>query len=282
MQMTPHSSTIQPTPRPQPPRQQGMIIGTRIDAVTWTEALDRISEWARNRESRYVCICNVHSVVTASLDERFAATLNHADMATPDGAPIAWALRRIGFTKQQRINGPDLMLKYCELAARTGEKVFLYGGQQSTLDILTSKLSAQFPGLQIAGAYSPPFRPLTEEEDAAIVERINQSGAGTVWVSLGCPKQETWMEAHKSKIHAVMIGVGAAFDYHAGTIHRAPRWMQRFGLEWLHRLSAEPRRLWKRYLITNSIFITRIPKSIIEHRLPKDTETSPLPDSRQG
>lgn len=248
-----------------------IILGTRIDAVTWDETISKISDWSQRKESRYICICNVHSVVTASLDARFASTLQHADMATPDGAPVAWAMRRIGFRGQKRINGPDLMLKYCAHAEKNGEKIFLYGGKQNTLDILQVKLNKLFPDLIIAGHYSPPFRDLTDEEDAQIVNKINASGAGTLWVSLGCPKQEIWMENHKHRIKAVMIGVGAAFDYHAGTISRAPNWMQRLGLEWFHRLSAEPKRLWKRYLITNSIFITRIPKSIIEQRLKKNS-----------
>ena len=237
------------------PRQLGSVIGAPIDALTWSEALARISTWASVRQSRYVCICNVHSVVTARQDPSFAQVLVQADMATPDGAPVAWLMRKLGTEGQERINGPDLMWRYCGEAAQRYESIYLYGGQQATLNILERKLLAQFPGLKIAGAYSPPFRALTPEEDAAVVESINASGAGTVWVSLGCPKQEKWMAEHKGRINAVMIGVGAAFDYHAGTIQRAPLWMQHSGLEWLHRLCREPRRLWRRYLVTNTLFI---------------------------
>ncbi|PTQ81042.1 N-acetylglucosaminyldiphosphoundecaprenol N-acetyl-beta-D-mannosaminyltransferase [Nitrosospira multiformis] len=231
------------------------VLHTPIDVLTWVTAIGRIQHWAALRESRYVCICNVHSVVTATQDTFFQKVLYAADMATADGAPIAWMLRHRGFLQQQRINGPDLMWRYCEEAARRGESIYLYGSSPETLNALQDRLIKTFPRLKIAGAVSPPFRPLTDEEDQAEVARINNSGAGTVWVSLGCPKQEKWMASHKGRVNAVMIGVGAAFDYHAGTITRAPLWMQKAGLEWLVRLIHEPRRLWKRYLITNTLFI---------------------------
>lgn len=236
-------------------RQTVPVLGAMIDVVGWDVALERLATWARERESRYVCICNVHSVVTATQNAEFGRVVNEADMATPDGAPVAWMLRRLGHAGQQRINGPDLMWRYCEQAVSRGESIFLYGGMPETLDILQRRLLEAFPGLQVAGAYSPPFRPLSSQEDDEVVERINASGAGVVWVSLGCPKQEKWMAAHRGRVNAVMIGVGAAFDYHAGTIKRAPKWMQNAGLEWLHRLCSEPGRLWKRYLVTNTLFV---------------------------
>ncbi|MCB1959206.1 MAG: WecB/TagA/CpsF family glycosyltransferase [Rhodocyclaceae bacterium] len=236
-------------------RTVGRVLTAPIDALTWEEAIGRIQHWADAFESRYVCISNVHSVVTAGQDAAFGRVLHEADMATPDGAPVAWMLRKLGHRGQQRINGPDLMLRYCEEAAGRNEAIYLYGGAPETLDVLQRVLLERFPGLRIAGAYSPPFRALTDEEDAEVVRQINDSGAGTVWVSLGCPKQEKWMAAHRGRINAVMIGVGAAFDYHAGTIQRAPLWMQRNGLEWLHRLASEPGRLWKRYLVTNTLFV---------------------------
>ncbi|MGB4766213.1 MAG: WecB/TagA/CpsF family glycosyltransferase [Rugosibacter sp.] len=231
------------------------VLGVPIDVLGWDAALSRISTWAAARESRYVCICNSHSVVTAGQDAAFGRIIEAADMATPDGAPVARMLRILGSPAQQRINGPDLMWKYCEQAALRGESIYLYGGLPDTLALLQQRLKAAFPGLLIAGAHSPPFRLATAEEDEADVARINAAGAGTVWVSLGCPKQEQWMAAHRGRVNAVMIGVGAAFDYHAGTIKRAPKWMQNAGLEWLHRLCSEPRRLWKRYLVTNTLFI---------------------------
>jgi N-acetylglucosaminyldiphosphoundecaprenol N-acetyl-beta-D-mannosaminyltransferase len=237
------------------PRSTAPILGAHIDAFDWHDAIGRIRGWADGHDSRYVCICNVHSVVTASREPEFRLVVNQADMATPDGKPVAWMLRRLGFPGQQRINGPDLMWKYCQQAATRGESIFLYGSSDETLATLQRRLAEALPSLRIAGAISPPFRPLSETEDAADVERINASGAGTVWVSLGCPKQEKWMAEHRGRINAVMIGVGAAFDYHAGTIQRAPQWMQDWGLEWLHRLASEPRRLWKRYLVTNTLFI---------------------------
>jgi N-acetylglucosaminyldiphosphoundecaprenol N-acetyl-beta-D-mannosaminyltransferase len=231
------------------------VLNASIDVIRWPEALQVIQGWASRHESRYVCICNVHSVVTATQDAEFERVINEADLATPDGAPIAWMLRRFGFPQQQRINGPDLMVKYCEQAALRGESVFLYGGTPETLRRLQPALRERFPALKIAGAISPPFRSLTPAEDDEVIAAINASKAGTVWVSLGCPKQEKWMAAHRHRIQAVMIGVGAAFDYHAGTTRRAPLWMQNHGLEWLHRMASEPARLTGRYMQTNSIFL---------------------------
>jgi N-acetylglucosaminyldiphosphoundecaprenol N-acetyl-beta-D-mannosaminyltransferase len=176
-------------------------------------------------------------------------------MATPDGAPVAWMLRRQGALTQRRVSGPDLMLDYLALASTSGEAVFLFGSTPETLTALTQNLLARWPTLNIVGSMSPPFRALTKDEDDAIVSSINESGARTVWVSLGCPKQELWMASHRPRVKAVMIGVGAAFDFHAGTIRRAPAWMRESGLEWLHRLGSEPARLWRRYLVTNTRFI---------------------------
>lgn len=247
-------------------RKTAAVLNVDIDALNWEAALGCLLGWGRRSESRYVCICNVHSVVTAGQDAKFERVLREADLATPDGAPVAWLMRRMGVAGQQRINGPDLMWRYCELSETQAEElpsIYLYGGSEEVLATLQHRLSVRFPKLQIAGAYSPPFRPLSAEEDAEVVKRINGSGAGVVWVSLGCPKQEFWMAEHRGRIQAVMVGVGAAFDYHAGTIKRAPVWMQNSGLEWFHRLLSEPRRLWKRYLITNSLFIFGAAKQII-------------------
>jgi N-acetylglucosaminyldiphosphoundecaprenol N-acetyl-beta-D-mannosaminyltransferase len=185
--------------------------------------------------------------------------------------PIAWMLRHMGFPNQERINGPDLMWNYCQLAERMKEPIFLYGSTPKTLDAIQQKLLDSFPNLLISGTYSPPFRTLTSQEDDEIIDIINNSDARVVFVSLGCPKQELWMAQHRGKINAVMIGVGAAFDYHAGTIKRAPLWMQHHGLEWLHRLYSEPRRLWKRYMVTNSIFIAAAGWQLIAHKLKMST-----------
>lgn len=243
-------------PEPQVERRTSVqVVGTPIDVISWADACNLIARWAANRESRYVCICNVHSVMTAYHKPDFLKVIKEADLATPDGAPVAWMLRRLGYHGQRRINGPDLMLRYCAQAELRGEGVFLYGNTPETLATLHENLQELFPSLKISGAYSPPFRPLTPEEDEDVVQRINASGARTVWVSLGCPKQERWMAAHHGRIQAVMVGVGAAFDYHAGTLRRAPVWMQRRGLEWLHRLWSEPIRLGPRYVVTNTQFL---------------------------
>ena len=244
------------------------VIGSPIDAITWRTAVDRLLGWARNRESRYVCICNAHSLVTASKDEAFRRALEHADMATPDGAPVAWMLRRLGVSEQQRINGPDLMLRLCERAGAEGVSIFLLGSTPETLRLLQSQLAQTFPKLNIAGALSPPFRPLSSDEEEAQTATINASGAGIVFVSLGCPKQELWMARGVKQIRGVMIGVGAAFDFHAGTVARAPQWMRVNGLEWLHRLWSEPRRLWKRYLVTNTLFITEATLQLLRRGAP--------------
>jgi N-acetylglucosaminyldiphosphoundecaprenol N-acetyl-beta-D-mannosaminyltransferase len=248
-------------------RKGEAVLEAFIDALTWEETLGQITQWASGRESRYVCICNVHSVVTTTNDVEFKIAVNNADMATPDGAPIAWALRRLGHPAQERINGPDLMMKYLAQAERLGQSVFFYGSTESTLARLCVALNGQFPGLRIAGTHSPPFRPLSREEDEAIVEMINASGANVVFVGLGCPKQEKWMAEHRGRIRGVMVGVGAAFDYHAGVVKRAPLWWQRNGLEWLYRLGSEPRRLFKRYMVTNTLFVVGFLRQVVSTKL---------------
>lgn len=231
------------------------VLGVPMHVIQPQEAVALISTWARQRQSKAVGICNAHSLVTARQDRRHEASLLAADLRTPDGAPVAWMMRKLGARRQPRVSGPDLMLDYCAHAAANGESIFLLGSTPDTLDKLQARLRSTWPTLRIAGAVSPPFRALSEEEDAALTQQINDSGAGTVWVSLGCPKQERWMAEHRGKVNAVMVGVGAAFDFHAGTIQRAPEWMRDNGLEWLHRLGSEPGRLWKRYLVTNSLFV---------------------------
>jgi N-acetylglucosaminyldiphosphoundecaprenol N-acetyl-beta-D-mannosaminyltransferase len=236
-------------------RTTGDVLGSRIDALTWDGALSSIFHWAKAGHSRYVCLCNVHAVVTATAEAGLRKAIDGADMATPDGKPVAVALALQGFRGQQRISGPDLMWTCCERAAESGVSIFLYGSTVENLSVLVETLLAAFPKLKIADAYAPPFRQLGDEEDADVVRTINDSGAGLVLVGLGCPKQELWMANHRGRVHAVMLGVGAAFDFHSGRVRRAPRWMQHVGLEWLFRLLREPRRLWRRYLVTNSIFL---------------------------
>lgn len=235
-------------------RARTRVLAPHVDAVDWQQSVDRITEWASRHQSRYVCLCNVHTVVTARRDPGFNWAVNRADLVTPDGAPIAWYLRWRGFPEQQRISGSELMWKCCARAAEEGLSVFLYGGSAETLKRLSLRLIREFPTLKLAGCHAPPYRPLTPEEDERVVRSIERSNAHIVFVSLGCPKQEAWMAAHQSRIYSVMIGVGAAFDFHAGVVKRAPQWMQDAGLEWLHRLLSEPRRLWRRYLVTNTLF----------------------------
>jgi N-acetylglucosaminyldiphosphoundecaprenol N-acetyl-beta-D-mannosaminyltransferase len=248
-------------------RTTANLLGVSIDALDWTSVLDKLLLWARARDSRTVAVCNAHVVVTASREPDYGRVINEADMATPDGAPVAWMLRRQGFTRQTRISGPDLMWLLCQHCSDERLPVYFYGGTEQTLCALGERLRQAMPGLLIAGLESPPFRSLTPQEDAAVVKRMNASQVGIVFVGLGCPKQERWMAEHRGKVNAVMIGVGAAFDFHAGTIRRAPPWMQEHGLEWLHRLCSEPRRLWKRYLITNTLFILGALRQLLKSSL---------------
>jgi N-acetylglucosaminyldiphosphoundecaprenol N-acetyl-beta-D-mannosaminyltransferase len=244
-------------------RERQDVIGAPIDVVYWGGAVATLLRWAASRESRYVCACNVHSVVTAQRDDHLAAALGGADMVVPDGAPVAWLMRKTGVAAQQRVSGPDLMWRYFAAAAIYRESIFLLGGTPDTLVRLKARIESTFPGLHVSGTYSPPFRALSAEEDAAIVRMLNESGATTVWVAFGCPKQEIWMAEHRDRVRSVLVGVGAAFGFHAGTVRRAPDWMQRMSLEWLHRLLSEPRRLWRRYLTTNTLFIIAAARQLL-------------------
>jgi N-acetylglucosaminyldiphosphoundecaprenol N-acetyl-beta-D-mannosaminyltransferase len=237
------------------PRIRGNVIGVPIHVMSWEHCQNLLMGWAAARESRYVCICNVHSVVTANGDLSYKKVIADADMATPDGFPVAWTLRRKGFADQARINGPDLMWRLCADAQARDIPIGLFGASEETLQLLTTTLLQAYPNLQIPYCVSPPFRTMTALEDNAVCNAINASGVGLLFVGLGCPKQEHWIATHRGRVSAVMLGVGAAFDYHAGTISRAPEWMRSSGLEWLHRLATEPRRLWRRYLSTNSLFV---------------------------
>ncbi len=263
-------------------RITGDVLRSRIDALSWDGALASIFRWANTRQSRYVCLCNVHGVVSAVARRALRKAINGADMAAPDGKPVAVALALQGFQGQPRISGPELMWECCARAADRGTSIFLYGGTPEKLALLIDRLQAAFPKLKIADAYSPPFRSLNDEEDLEVVRRINASGAGLVFVSLGCPKQELWMAAHKGRVSAVMLGVGAAFDFHSGTVKRAPPWMRKVGLEWLSRLLQEPKRLWRRYLVTNAVFLVymlwRTPSWLIARR---EKMEAALPEARE-
>jgi len=232
-----------------------VILGTWIDALAWDEAIERIVAWGSARASRYVCVCNVHSVVTATREAPFKRALSEADLVTCDGAPIAWMLRRLGFPAQERIAGPDMMWRYLRAGEALHHRVYLYGSTDDTLARLGAVLAREFPGIVVAGMRSPPFDGFRPVQDDADVSAINASEANVVFIGLGCPKQEQWMAEHRGRVNALMIGVGAAFDYHSGTLARAPLWLQRHGLEWLYRLGCEPRRLMRRYVVTNSLFV---------------------------
>lgn len=231
------------------------VLGMRVDPTSYRAATEHILTWAQAGESRYVCVANVHMVMEAYDHPDFRAIVNAADLVVPDGMPLVWMLRRMGFPGQERVSGPDLVLHLAKMAARQGIPVGFYGGSAEVLARLQTHFGRRFPTLSIGYAYSPPFRPLTPEEDARITDEINASGVRLLFVGLGCPKQERWMAVHKGRIQAVMVGVGAAFDFHAGLKRRAPRWMQQAGLEWLFRLLSEPRRLWRRYLYHNPRFV---------------------------
>lgn len=244
------------------PFSHTQLLGTRIDALSWEQVLGRIVRWAQAGASRRVCLCNVHSLVTARRDAELALALADADLNSPDGAPLAWLMRRRGWPEQQRMSGPDMMWKVLEEAQRLQLPVFLLGGTPQTLERLVATLQASFPALPLAGHLSPPFRTLTDDDNRAIAERVNASGARILLVGLGCPKQEKWMAAQRGRVQAVMLGVGAAFDYHAGVIARAPLAWQRAGFEWLYRLLQEPTRLASRYLLTNALFLLSLPREL--------------------
>ena len=232
------------------------VFGVQVTAAGPQAVVDQVMAWARRRESRAVDFMPVHGLIEAVRAPEHRRVMNAFDVVACDGQPVRWALNRFHDAGlDERVYGPTTMLRVCERCADEGVRIYLYGGKPEVLDALRKKLSAQMPNLQIAGAESPPFRPLTEEEDRDAVERINASGAGVVFLGLGCPRQEAFAHAHRDRIRGVQLCVGAAFDFHAGAVKQAPAWMQKRGLEWLYRLTREPGRLWKRYLVTNSMFV---------------------------
>lgn len=231
------------------------ILGMRVDATSYSEASRKIIHWAKAKESRYVCAANVHMTMEAYDHPAFSQVVNRAALVTPDGMPLVLALQALAVKEASRVCGPTLTLDVCEAAAQEGVLIALYGGTPDSLAAFATFLRDRFPKIQIACQISPPFRPLTPSEDEAYTHQIVESGAGVVLVGIGCPKQELWMAAHQGRIPAVMLGVGAAFDFHSGRVKRAPVWMQNACLEWFYRLMQEPKRLWKRYTVYNLRFI---------------------------
>ncbi len=235
------------------------VLGVGISALTMQGAVDEITSWIENGQSRYVCVTGVHGVMESQADPELRRIHNESGLTTPDGMPMVWCSRRAGVAKAERVYGPDLMLRLSEVAARRGWKSYFYGGKEGVADTLADRLRERFPSLRVVGTFSPPFRALTAEESAEVADRINAAEPDIVWVGLSTPKQERWMAENIDRLDAsVLLGVGAAFDIHAGLLPQAPPWMQRNGLEWLFRLIKEPRRLWRRYLGNNPRFIVRI------------------------
>lgn len=229
------------------------ILGTDIAVINMAETVAYIEENIEKLRGSYICVSNVHTTIIGYEDGDYRHIQNSAALALPDGKPLSLYSKRHGYPEAERVTGPDLM---GELFARNnGLRHYFYGGSEETIAKLAEKLPAQYKSLIIAGMESPPFRPLTEEEDERAVRQMNEAGADIIWVGLGAPKQERWMYEHRGKVHGVMIGVGAGFDYYAGVIKRAPEWMQKLSLEWLYRLLQDPKRLLKRYLVTNAKFL---------------------------
>ncbi len=239
------------------------ILGVNVAVSNYDEVVQRSLLWARERNSRALFFANVHMIMEAHDNPAFLRLLNCANIVNPDGMPLVWALRALGESGAQRVYGPDAVATLLTAAENAGVPVGFYGGSQAVLNALTCAVRQRHPNLKVAYAESPPFRPLTPKEDLAIVERIEASGARLLFVGLGCPKQEHWIVEHMGRVHAVMFAVGAAFDFIAGSKRRAPRWMQRCGLEWAFRFATEPRRLAKRYLKHNPRFILKFLRQLI-------------------
>jgi N-acetylglucosaminyldiphosphoundecaprenol N-acetyl-beta-D-mannosaminyltransferase len=227
---------------------RGDVLGVPVSCVTMADAVDRIAGWIDQGRRAYVCVTGVHGVMECRRDRGLRDIHARADMVTPDGMPLVWFLRLSGDRRIERVYGPDLMRAVTAMSVARGDRHFYYGGADGVAERLVAVLGGTYPGLRVAGMLCPPFRPLTPEEDRAHVDAVNAARPDIVWVGLSTPKQERWMADHLGRIEApVMIGVGAAFDFIAGTKRQAPSWLQRNGLEWLFRLCTEPRRLWRRY-----------------------------------
>jgi exopolysaccharide biosynthesis WecB/TagA/CpsF family protein len=244
-----------------PPRYD--VLGVAVSRTTYDEAVAVIIDAGRRRSGGLVELLSVHGLMEGGRSPEFGDALRRFDMVAPDGQPVRWALNWLhGAELDDRVRGSDLMLRLCARAAQEGIGVYLYGGSGDVLLRLCERLRDLHKELLIVGAESPPFRPLTPEEDQSTMDRIEASGAGLVFIGLGCPKQELFAAAHADRIRAVQLCVGAAFDFIAGAKPTAPRWMQAAGLEWLFRLASEPRRLWRRYLVANSAFVVQLAREL--------------------
>ena len=252
------------------------IINVDVNCTSYVNTCDRIEQLVQNSSSAYIVAANVHVVMSAYWDREYRQVLDNAEIVTPDGMPLVWAMRSLGVKKQKRVYGPDLMLAWCERAAREGLSIYLFGATAETLERLEENLMAKFPNLAIAGKHSPPYLEWRSPDFASQLdldlETIRASEAKVVFVALGCPKQEFWMSLAQGQLQAVMIGVGAAFDFHSGQVSQAPRWMMASGLEWLYRFIQEPKRLWRRYLINNPCFVILFGWQLLQCKLSKFTK----------
>ncbi len=244
------------------------VLGVSLALTDYDQTLQWVDGMVDARRRGYVCVCNVHTVMASREDPALCQALAGSSLNVPDGQPLVWAVNALGHGLENRVYGPELMARACARAAETGQRFYLYGGRdQGALFQLALNLRQRFPGLKIVGGYSPPHRPLSGEERAAIVEEINQSEPDVVWVGIGVPKQEKWMAQMRPLLEApVLIGVGAAFDFHAGLVRQAPPWIQARGLEWAFRLLHEPRRLWRRYSRYNPRFLAAFAGQLAQHR----------------
>lgn len=248
----------------QKPLKTQSVIGFPVTAEPFETQTDTMLSWAQQRLSKVVCVANVHMLIEAKYHLGFASILHRADMLTPDGMPLAWLTSWTSGRRQDRVAGMDILLSLCRQAPKQNVSLFFLGSTPEILNKMQQRLDREYPEVAVAGMESPPFRPLTYEEDEALIRRINESGAGIVLVALGCPKQERWMNAHKHKINAVMIGVGAAFPVFAGVHKWAPAWVRKSGFEWLYRLLQEPQRLWMRYAKTIPMFLLLAAKQLLK------------------
>lgn len=243
------------------------LLGLYVQPVTYAAAVARIMDWSAAPRGHTVCCANVHMVMEAHDDPALQRIINDADLVVPDGMPLVWLLRGLGHVLPDRVYGPTLTLRLLAAAETAGLPVGFYGATPQTLQRLLGAVRGKYPRLAVPYAVSPPFRPLELEEDEAVVAAMNASGARFIFVGLGCPRQELWLAAHRARVGAVLLGVGAAFDFLAGTTRQAPAWMQDRGLEWLFRLAVEPRRLWRRYLLHNPRFVVLALRRLLRHRL---------------
>ena len=243
------------TPAETKPRERAHVVSLSPDVLDSEKAITRVRELIDARSGGYVCFSTVHMVMESHDSPAFGEKVNAADMIVTDGMPLVWMQKLQGKRDAHRIRANDLMIMLCRYAAENDISVGFYGGSQEVIDAIRERASREFPGLNVAYAYSPPFRPLTPDEDEQIVRQINDADPAILFMGLGCPKQENWMAAHRDRLKAVMLGVGASFDFFAGNVRESPEWMGRLGLEWLYRLTQEPKRLWRRYLILNPRFM---------------------------